>query len=71
MIELVRSSNLVMLSALEATLAAEGIEVFEMDRFISALEGGIGAFPRRMMVADEDADAARIILAEFLNDHPD
>jgi len=69
MIELIRSSNLVMLSALEATLASEGIEVFEMDRFISALEGGIGAFPRRLMVADGDATVARRVLAAFMDDH--
>ncbi len=31
---------------------------------MSVLEGGIGLFPRRLMVADRDAFRARAILAD-------
>ena len=31
---------------------------------MSVLEGSAGAIPRRLMVSDEDADAARRILRE-------
>lgn len=54
----------VRLSFLEALLADAGIETLVLDRYISALEGGIGAFPRRLAVADEDEARARAVLRE-------
>ncbi|MFN0194257.1 MAG: DUF2007 domain-containing protein [Rhizobiales bacterium] len=48
----------VLLSALKHALEAEGIEVFEFDSYTSAVEGSIGAIPRRLMVVDEDHDRA-------------
>ena len=47
-----------------ALLAAEGIEAIVLDAHTSAIEGSIGAIPRRAMVRDEDAARARRILAE-------
>jgi hypothetical protein len=35
-----------------------------LDAHISAIEGGIGAFPRRLAVATEDEARARTILSE-------
>lgn len=44
--------------------AAIPAEVF--DGAMSILEGSVGVLPRRLMVADEDADTARKILADGL-----
>jgi hypothetical protein len=52
------------LSFLMALLADAGIQSVVLDAHISALEGGIGAFPRRLAVAAEDLVQARRILAE-------
>ncbi|MDR9392938.1 DUF2007 domain-containing protein [Roseovarius sp. SYSU LYC5161] len=46
----------------KALLQGEGIDCFEMDVNMSILEGSIGIFPRRLMVADHDyARAARTL----------
>jgi hypothetical protein len=69
MVELIRTNNLVTISAVEALLSAEGIYVFVADGYISALEGSIGAFQRRVLVPDDDADRARrLIIAAGLGD---
>ena len=60
--EVVRSNDLVHLSWAQAMLAGEGIESVVLDTFTSAIEGSIGAIPRRLMVADEDHAAALEIL---------
>jgi hypothetical protein len=53
----------------QALLAGEDIDSFVMDVHMSTLEGGIGLFPRRMMVADRDLYRARLVLKD--NDIPD
>ena len=64
LVELLRTNDAVKLSWLTALLAAEGIEAIVLDAHTSAIEGSIGAIPRRAMVRDEDAVRARRILAE-------
>jgi hypothetical protein len=59
-----RSTDPVRLSFLRALLADAGIDCLVLDAHISAIEGGIGAFPRRLAVATEDAAAARRVLTE-------
>lgn len=54
----------VRLSFLQALLADAGIAAVVLDAHISALEGGIGAFPRRLAVAADDAAAAFRVLRE-------
>lgn len=54
----------VRLSFLQAILADAGIEAFVLDAHISAVEGGIGAFPRRLAVTTDDEDRARAILLD-------
>ena len=61
--ELLRSNDLVHLSWAQAALAAAGIESVLLDAHISSVEGNIGAFPRRLMVADELLERAREVLA--------
>lgn len=54
----------VRISFLAALLRDAGIECVVLDTHVSAVEGGIGAFPRRIAVRDEDAARARRVLAE-------
>jgi hypothetical protein len=54
----------VRLSFLLALLADAGIEATVLDAHISAVEGSIGIFPRRIAVQDEDEPAARRVLED-------
>ena len=67
--ELIRSTGLVVISALKAALSAEGIMVFEFDGDLSSVYGGIEPFPRRLMVRGEDiapaTEVAKAICPEF------
>jgi hypothetical protein len=45
-------------------LADAGIAAVVLDAHASAIEGSIGAIPRRLMVAAEDEQRARRVLAE-------
>jgi hypothetical protein len=58
------TNDLVRLSFLRALLEDAGIASLLLDAHTSAVEGSIGAIPRRLMVAAEDAARARRILAE-------
>jgi hypothetical protein len=62
--ELLRTNDLVLISAVEATLSGNDIEVFVADQFMSSTEGSLGFLPRRVLVHDEDAGAARKALLE-------
>ncbi len=61
--ELVRTNDPVRLSWLQALLRDSGIECVVLDAHTSAVEGSIGAIPRRVMVADPDLVRARALLA--------
>jgi hypothetical protein len=61
---LVRSNNLVRLHFLVCLLRDAGIEADILDSQMSAMEGGIGAFPRRLVVDADVASRARRVLAE-------
>ena len=54
----------VRISFLRVLLRDAGIECQVFDEFASGVEGSIGAIPRRLVVADDDAAEARSILAE-------
>jgi len=60
--ELVRTNDAVLVSAVEALLAGASIPYQVVDQNMSVLEGSIGIFPRRVLVAEEDAAAARRLL---------
>jgi hypothetical protein len=62
MVEILKTNDLVLLSYVQHVLAEAGVKALVFDGFVSAVEGSIGAFPRRVMVADEDAEAARSAL---------
>ena len=60
----IATNDPVRLSFLVALLTDAGIPNVLLDSHISAVEGGIGAFPRRLMVADEDEARAKRVLQE-------
>ena len=62
--ELVRTTDPVLISWLEAALRAEGIEPLVLDLHMSVLEGSVALLPRRVMVTEEDFAAASLILSE-------
>ena len=62
--ELIRTNDLVLISFVEALMASAEIHVFVADRHISATEGSIGLFPRRIWVAEDDAEEARRVLID-------
>ena len=59
MIELLRSENPALISALKAALTDAQIQVFEFDG--AWADTYVGVTPRRLMVADEDLEDARTV----------
>jgi hypothetical protein len=62
--ELVRTNDAVLISAIEALLNGAGIPHLLADQNMSVLEGSIGAFQRRILVGEDEIDAARELLVE-------
>lgn len=62
--ELLRTNDIVLIGAVEALLKAAKIEIMLTDSYMSAIEGSIGVFPRRILVSDRDFDAARALIIE-------
>jgi ABC-type metal ion transport system substrate-binding protein len=58
------SNDPVRISFLLVLLQDAGIECILLDSHVSAVEGSIGAIPRRLMVAEDDAAQARRVLRE-------
>jgi hypothetical protein len=65
MIEVLRTNNPVRLDYAVVLLNRAGCHPFVADRFMSATEGGILAFERRILVPDEWANAAREALKQL------
>lgn len=66
--ELLRSTDITIIAFATALLEGEDIACFAQDVNMSALEGGIGIFPRRLMVHPNDHEAAVRVLLD--NDIP-
>jgi hypothetical protein len=64
MVELLKSNDLVLISYVMHLLAEEGIDAMLFDEHMSALEGSIGALPRRIMVDEEDLECSRYLLGK-------
>jgi hypothetical protein len=62
--ELVRTTEPVLLSFVEALLNDAGLTCMIADTHISVMEGSIGVFPRRVLVLDEDYARARRLLID-------
>ena len=61
--ELLKTNDPVLISLVEALLTGENIPLLVADQHMSALEGGQGILPRRILVADEDLFRARVLVA--------
>ncbi|MEQ6248876.1 DUF2007 domain-containing protein [Sulfitobacter sp. HNIBRBA3233] len=62
--ELLRSTDPTIIAFASALLQGEDIDCFQMDVNMSILEGGIGIFPRRLMVRDGDHEAALRVMSD-------
>ncbi len=62
--ELLRSTDPTVIAFATALLEGEDIDCFEVDVNMSVLEGGIGSFPRRLMVRDVDYEAALVVMRD-------
>ena len=62
--EVLRSNDFVIISFAQAVLRDAGIDYFLADLHISAAEGSIGAFPRRLQVAADELGQAQRVLRE-------
>ncbi|HFC04444.1 MAG TPA: DUF2007 domain-containing protein [Rhizobiales bacterium] len=62
--EVLKSTNPVTISYACHLLDEHDIKYFLFDAAISALEGSIGAFPRRLMVIQQDLHMATRVLSE-------
>ncbi len=58
MTPIIKTVNPVTLSFAQAVLKEATIECFVLDQHASLIDGSIGAVPRRLMVIDEDREAA-------------
>ena len=62
--ELVRTNDMILISAVGALLNGAGIKHMVFDQNMSVLEGSLGMLPRRLLVAEDDNDAARQVLTD-------
>ena len=62
--ELLRTNDVTVLAYVDAILTSEDIAHYVFDGNMSVLEGSIGLFPRRVMVAEDDFDQALILMKE-------
>jgi hypothetical protein len=64
MIELIRTNDAVVISFAQALLRDAGIECLVADQNMSVLDGSIGILPRRLLVHEDDAVAARRLFTD-------
>ncbi|MBS9477385.1 putative signal transducing protein [Ancylobacter radicis] len=62
--ELLRTNDIVLLSAIGALLDGAGIVYLMLDQHMSVMEGSIGLLPRRLLVEEDALDEARALLRE-------
>ena len=62
--ELVRTNDAVLISAIEALLKGAHIRHMVVDQNMSVMEGSIGIFPRRILVDEDEDQAARRLLQD-------
>ena len=62
--ELIRTNDDVILSFAESLLKDAGILTIVADQSMSVLEGSLGLLPRRLLVEEDRAEEARVILTD-------
>ncbi|GAB3125352.1 putative signal transducing protein [Novispirillum itersonii] len=69
MIEILRTNDVVLLSALEVELTVNHIDTVILDGCSSAAFGGIGMVARRLMVPADQEQEARRVYSDFMKVH--
>lgn len=64
MVEIIRTNDIILIGFARSLLEGARIPVLVADNHISAMEGAIGAFPRRLLVPHDHAAQARRLLVE-------
>ena len=64
MVEILRTNDIVLIGFVQSLLEQAEIPVLVADGHMSALEGSIGAFPRRLLVPDDHGPQARRLISE-------
>jgi Putative prokaryotic signal transducing protein len=67
--ELLRTNDLVLLSFLEGALRSQGLECVVLDDGMAALDGGVIAIPRRLMVETDRFSEAEDVLKALRADY--
>ncbi|HWW48016.1 MAG TPA: DUF2007 domain-containing protein [Xanthobacteraceae bacterium] len=67
--QLLRTNDVVLISAVEALLTGAHIRHVVLDQNMSIVEGSLGIIPRRILVPEEDMAAARRLLVEAGLEH--
>jgi Putative prokaryotic signal transducing protein len=62
--ELMRTNDMVLVSAVGALLDGANIHHLVLDNNMSVIEGSLGVLPRRILVHEDDNVAARRLLTE-------
>ena len=62
--EILRTTDALDVTFATALLKGEGIRYFVLGENMAVLEGSIGIFPRRVMVAEQDAFLAAAVLRD-------
>lgn len=62
--EILRTTEALDVTFATALLKGEGIRAYVLGENMAVMEGSIGIFPRRIMVADEDAFLAAAVLRD-------
>jgi hypothetical protein len=62
--ELLRTNDIVLVSAVQALLDGADIGHLVLDQNMSIIEGSLGVLPRRLLVGDDDILAARRLLTD-------
>lgn len=62
--ELIRTNDLVTISFVEALLKDADIAYMVADQAMSALEGMVGAFPRRILIDGDEIERARRLITD-------
>ena len=68
--EILKTNNPVELSFARAVLDEAGIVSVVFDAEMSVMDGSLGILPRRLMVADAEADEALALIREALESPP-
>jgi hypothetical protein len=62
LIELIRTNDAVAISFIEALFRDREIDHMVLDQHMSVLEGSLGVLPRRIMVVEDQENAARHLI---------